>query len=85
MSQKLQSDSIELDDFDKCVVRRTVNEMYGIKRIQFLLGSIKIQLLVDIKYHSHEVAKRAWVFIEYMFSREKNFLRKEFYCEYFPI
>ena len=55
VSQKLQSDRIELDDFDKCVVRRTVNEIYGIKRIQFLLDSIKIQLLADINFQRRNI------------------------------
>ena len=30
---------MELDDFDKCVVRRTVNEMYGRKKIRQFMHS----------------------------------------------
>ena len=33
-SKKPRSYETELDDFDKCVVRRTVNEMYGNKKIR---------------------------------------------------
>ena len=33
-SKKRQSFKTELDDFDKCVVRRTVNEIYGRKKIR---------------------------------------------------
>ena len=38
-SKKLRSFKTELDDFDKCVVRRTVNEMYGRKKIRQFIHS----------------------------------------------
>ena len=38
-SKKPQSFKTELDDFDKCVVRRTVNEMYGRKKIRQFMHS----------------------------------------------
>ena len=34
----------ELDDFDKCVVRRIVNEMYGRKKIQQFIHSVVYHL-----------------------------------------
>ena len=49
-SRKPRSDRIELDDFDKCVVRRTVNEMYGIKKIRPTLDRILIQLRERIDF-----------------------------------
>ena len=38
-SKKSRSYKPELDDFDKCFVRRTVNEMYGGKNIRPTLDS----------------------------------------------
>ena len=38
-SKKPQSFKTELDDFDKCAVRRTVNEMYGRKKIRQFMHS----------------------------------------------
>ena len=49
-SRKPRSDRIELDDFDKCVVRRTVNEMYDIKKIRPTLDKILIQLRERIDF-----------------------------------
>ena len=39
-SKKLRSYNTELGDFDKCVVRRTVSEMYGSKKIRPTLDRI---------------------------------------------
>ena len=38
-SKKTRSFKTELDDFDKCVVRRTVNEIYGRKKIRQFMHS----------------------------------------------
>ena len=58
-SRKPRSDTIELDNFDKCVVRRTVNEMYGLKKITPTLDRILIELrerLSRRKIRTHECA-----------------------------
>ena len=49
-SRKPRSDKIELDNFDKCVVRRTVNEMYGLKKIRSTLDRILIELSERIDF-----------------------------------
>ena len=41
VSKKPRSYKTELDDFDKCVVRRTVNERYGSKTIRPTLDRIQ--------------------------------------------
>ena len=49
-SRKPRSDKIELDNFDKCVIRRTVNEMYGLKKIRPTLDRILIELRERIDF-----------------------------------
>ena len=50
LASKPRSDKIELDNFDKCVVRRTVNEMYGLKNIRPTLDRILIELRERIDF-----------------------------------
>ena len=49
-SRKPRSDRIELDDFDKCVLRRTVNEMYGVKKIRPTLDKILVEVREKIEF-----------------------------------
>ena len=49
-SRKPRSDKIELDIFHKCVVRRAVNQMFGLKKIRPTLDRILIELREKIDF-----------------------------------